>query len=176
MSNSPASTPISGHDGPYPAPVVIDQQTVLAEWIDYNGHMNVGYYGIAFDKASDVVFSQHLGVGAEHVQAMGQGPYVLQAHQHYLNEMQLGEAFSVRFRLLDYDSKRLHFFADMVLAQSGIITATQELVVMNVDHQTGRSAPYPDWAIRRFERMQSDHSGLERPAQLGVSLGIRRQK
>jgi acyl-CoA thioester hydrolase len=155
---------------------VIDKQTVLAEWIDYNGHMNVGYYGIAFDKASDVVFSQHLGVGVEHVKATGQGPYVLQAHQHYLNEMQLGEGFSVRFRLLDYDSKRLHFFADMVFAHSGVITATQELVVMNVDHQTGRSAPYPDWANRRFARMQSDHITLERPTQLGASLGLRRQK
>ena len=174
MQNKPVPTPVSGHDGPYPAPVEITGQTVREEWIDYNGHMNVGYYGIAFDQASDILLSEHLGVGVEHVQATGQGPYVLQSHQHYLNEMKLGEGFLVRFRLLYHDTKRLHMFGDMVSVVSGAICATQEILVMNVDHQTGRSAPYPDWAIHRFARMKADHAGLEPALQIGTPLGIRR--
>ena len=173
MSRSPQPSPVSGHDGPYPAPVEIAQQSVRPDWIDYNGHMNVGYYGIAFDKASDVLLSMHLGVGVEYVEATGQGPYVLQSHQHYLNEMKLDEAFCVRFRLIDHDTKRLHLFGDMVSRQSGNICATQEVMVMNVDHQTGRSAAYPDWAVQRFARMKADHAGLVRPSQLGKALGIR---
>ena len=167
--------PVSGHDGPYPAPVEISHQPVRPEWIDYNGHMNVGYYGIAFDQASDILLSRHLGVGVEHVQASGQGPYVLQAHQHYLNEMKLGQEFCVRFRLIDHDAKRLHLFGDMVLVDTGTICATQEIMVMNVDHATGRSAAYPDWALKRFERMKRDHCELEIPPQLGASLQIRRK-
>ncbi len=174
MRISAESTPATGHDGPYPAPVGISRQPVLPEWIDYNGHMNVAYYGIAFDKASDIVLSEHLGVGVEHVQATGQGPYVLQSHQHYLNEMRLGETFCVRFRLIDHDTKRMHLFGDMVSEGSGAICATQEIIVMNVDHQTGRSAPYPGWAVRRFARMKADHAGLLVPPQLGATLGIRK--
>ncbi len=184
MSNSPEQSakdlanpaPVSGHDGPYPAPVGIAPQPVLPEWIDYNGHMNVGYYGIVFDKASDELFSHHLGVGEEHVKATGQGPYVLQLHQHFLKEMRLNEVFQVRFRLIDYDAKRLHLFGDMVSMNTGTITATQEVMVMNVDHKTGRSAPYPDWAIQRFARMKADHAGLPGVAQIGAGLGIRRAK
>ena len=145
MSTAMSTAPLTGHDGPYPAPIVVTGQKVMTEWIDYNNHMNVGYYGIAFDKASDIIFSDYLGVGVEHVQASGQGPYVLQTHQHFLSEMRLGDEFSVRFHLIDHDAKRLHFFADMVAdmvsVQSGQVAATQEVVVVNVDHQTGRSAP-----------------------------------
>jgi acyl-CoA thioester hydrolase len=184
MSNSPEQTakgpansaPVSGYDGPYPAPVGIEQQSVLPEWIDYNDHMNVGYYGIAFDKASDKLFSHHLGVGEEHVAATGQGPFVLQLHQHYLKEMRLDEVFQVRFRLIDHDAKRLHLFGEMVSMDTDAITATQEVLVMNVDHITGRSAPYPDWAIQRFARMKADHAALPGVAQLGAGLGIRRME
>ena len=173
MNISPEQSPVSGQDGPYPAPVETTRQRVHPEWIDYNGHMNVGYYGIAFDQASDVLFSEYLGVGAEHAEATGQGPFVLQSHQHFLREMRLGEMFSVRFRLINHDAKRLHLFGDMILEKSGVVTATQEIMVMNVDHKTGRSASYPDWAIRRFTRMKMDHSGLEMPSQLASKLGIR---
>jgi len=165
---------VSGHDGPYPAPVPTCRQSVLPEWIDYNGHMNVGYYGLAFDQALDVLFSEHLGVGAEHVRATGQGPYVLQSHQHFLKELRQAEEFTVRFRLIDHDDKRLHLFAEMVSDTSGDICATQEVMVMNVDHQSRRSAAYPDWAVQRFAQMKADHNDLAPSSQLGATLGIRR--
>ncbi len=167
--------PLTGHDSPYPAPVVVAGRTVQADWIDYNGHMNVGYYSIAFDQALDVLLSEHLGVGVEHVEASGQGPYVVQAHLHFLAEMLEGEQFSVRFRLLDHDARRLHFFAEMVKDASGEISATQEVLVVNVDLRARRSAPYPDWARRRFARMQADHAALPRAPQIGAPLGIRRR-
>ncbi|WP_146345827.1 thioesterase family protein [Phaeobacter marinintestinus] len=166
--------PITGHDGPYPAPVEVQKRQVEQGWIDYNGHMNVGYYGIAFDQASDVLLSDYLGIGEEHAAASGQGPYILQSHQHYLREMLEGETFAVRFRLLDHDRKRLHFFAEMVSDRTGDITATQESILMNVDHGTGRSAEYPDWAVQRFARMKADHAGLEPSPQIGAPLGLRR--
>lgn len=168
------SNPITGHDGPYPAPVVVQKRRVLPEWIDYNGHMNVGYYGIAFDQASDVLLTEHLGVGEEHAAASGQGPYVLQSHQHYLREMVLDEPFAVQFRLLNHDRKRLHLFGEMASDRTGQITATQELILMNVDHGSGRSAEYPDWAIRRFRQMKADHAGLLPAPQIGAQLGLRR--
>ncbi len=32
--------------------------TVKPEWIDWNGHMNVGYYVVAFDQATDTLCQQ----------------------------------------------------------------------------------------------------------------------
>lgn len=165
----------SGHDGPYPAPIVVTDRKVERDWIDANGHMNVGYYGIAFDLASDVLMEDHLGVGWDYVERYGQGSFVLQAHTQFLNELREGETFSVRFRLIDHDRKRLHLFAEMVRDADGALCATQETLSMNVDHHSRRSAEYPDWAIARFARMKADHAGLEPPAQLGAAIGIRRK-
>ena len=35
------------------APFVTNIKNVLPEWIDYNDHMNVAYYTLAFDEALD---------------------------------------------------------------------------------------------------------------------------
>lgn len=167
------TAPIGGHDGPYPAPVRVDAQEVLPDWIDYNGHMNVGYYGLAFDRAIDQLFDQHIGNGEAYVRAAGQGLYVLQSHITFLSELLAGQSFDVAFHLIDHDLKRIHFWAELKVGTR--ICATQEVLAMNVDHGTKRSTVFPDWLQRRLARMQADHDGLARPAGLGADLGIRRR-
>ena len=169
-------SPVSGRDGPYPAPIVVAHRKVQPDWIDYNGHMNVGYYGIAFDQAADVLYEDYLGVGATFVAQQGQGSFVLQEQTHFLNELHEGDGFSVRFRLIDHDRKRIHVFAEMVRDSDGALCATQEAISMNVDHETRRSAEYPDWAVRRLARMKADHAGLAASPQIGAPLGLRRKR
>ena len=45
------------------APIRTSTRTVPPEWIDYNGHMNVAYYTMAFDQAADEILEGYLGVG-----------------------------------------------------------------------------------------------------------------
>ena len=37
------------------APLNLHRATVLPEWLDYNGHMNVAYYVLAFDHSTDAL-------------------------------------------------------------------------------------------------------------------------
>ncbi len=171
---TPRSEPLGGHDGPYPAPVEITGFSVRPDWIDYNGHMNVGYYGVVFDLAFERLLVDHLGLGEPQVAALGQGPYILQSHLHFLREVRQGEGLIFRFRMLDADAKRGHYFAQMLTVDDGRVCATQEALFMNVSHATGRSAPYPDWAAARLARMVADHAKLEAAPQIGRPLGIRR--
>ena len=39
-----------------PAPFDRFRGEVLPEWIDYNGHMNLAYYTVLFDQATDLLF------------------------------------------------------------------------------------------------------------------------
>ncbi|MFC3614329.1 thioesterase family protein [Lutimaribacter marinistellae] len=167
--------PTGGHDGPYEAPIKVTGFTVLPEWIDYNGHMNVGFYGVAFDRALDVVMDDHLGIGAAFVAEAEQGPYVLQSHMQFLREVKEGEPFYFLYRLLDRDAKRGHYFGEMFSGVDDALCATQEALFMNVSHETGRSAAYPDWAQERMARMVADHAGLPKPQQIGQNIGIRRK-
>lgn len=168
-------TPQSGHDGPYPAPVEVEGFTVRSEWIDYNNHMNVGFYGVVFDQALDVMLETHLGLGATYARTAGFGPFIVESHVRFLSELKYGTALRFRFRLIEHDSKRLHYFAEMFKAGSEQPSATQEALIVNVSQKTGRSADFPDWAKVRLRRMAGDHDVLDRPNALGAAIGIRRK-
>ena len=49
-------------DDPYSTPIILPEQQVLKEWLDYNGHMNVAFYTLAFDKSLDIFLEDFLVV------------------------------------------------------------------------------------------------------------------
>ncbi len=155
--------------------LIMGRQTVQPDWIDYNGHMNVAYYTLAFDKAFDVFLEDWVGIGESFVARSRMGPMALQTQICYLAELLEGEAFSVRVLLLDHDEKRMHFFGEMVAESDGRVAATYESLGMNVDLEARRNAPYPDWAQARMARLTAAQAHIERPRQVGQPIGIRRK-
>lgn len=165
----------TGHDGPYAAPFWSDWREVPSHWLDYNGHMNVAYYTMAFDNAVDQLLEQELGIGESHVKAAKTGPYALQANYRYLDELLLGEEFRISAQLIDRDFKRLHIYLEM-FKEAGTPAASCEVFLINVDHNTRRSTQYPDWAITRLDTMLESHDAtLVRPDALGQKIAIRRK-
>ncbi|MDH3666285.1 MAG: thioesterase family protein [Paracoccaceae bacterium] len=155
------------------APIRTTTRHVPPEWIDYNGHMNVAYYTMAFDQAADEIFEGVLKIGENLVREHRMGPMALQTQIHYLGELLEGGAFHCEFQVLDADPKRVHFFMTMINGETGQPAATYESLTMNVDLEARRSAPYPDAAQERIQRLTAAHAGLPRPAQAGNRLGIR---
>ena len=48
------------------APFVSSMMRVEPQWIDYNGHLNMAYYNVLFDRAVDEVY-ELLGIGADYL-------------------------------------------------------------------------------------------------------------
>ncbi len=167
--------PQDGHDGPYAAPVKLATQQVKPGWIDYNGHMNVTYYTMAFDNAIDAFLAQELGMGEAHAARVRQGPYSLQNNVSYFAELLEGADFRVQVLLVDHDEKRMHLFMQMLNGAGGL-AATCEAMLMNVDHTTRRATPYAGWIQKRLASMQASHDALPRPKGLGAQIGIRRKE
>ncbi len=157
------------------APIRTRAREVPPEWIDYNGHMNVAYYTLAFDNALDEIFDERLGIGESLAREGRFGPMALQTQIHYLGELLEGTGFACDFQLLDADPKRIHFYLTMVNLETGEPAATYESLSMNVDLEARRSAPYPDWAQERIGRLRALHATLPRPPLAGNPLGIRRK-
>ncbi|MEL6236071.1 MAG: thioesterase family protein [Pseudomonadota bacterium] len=153
-------------------PVTMGAQEVEPGWIDYNGHMNVAYYLVAFDRGLDELF-EALGIGESFVAEARMGPFALQTHMHFLSELALGARFVTRIRLLDVDAKRVHLFCEMLACDDDRLCATMEQVTMNVDLTTRRSAPYPDWAQEKLAALRAAHADLPRTPQIGATLGLR---
>src|SRR5262252_5967353 len=91
------------------APFVSAVMQVEPTWIDYNGHLNMAYYNVLFDRTVDDVY-ELLGVGAAYVETKRHSLFTAEVHVRYLRELHAGDRVRVTLQLLDYDSKRLHFF------------------------------------------------------------------
>ena len=89
------------------APFVSSVMRVEKSWIDYNGHLNMAYYNVLFDRAGDEAFDL-LGCGAGYAKAHGLSTFTAEAHVRYLREVHSGDPVRVTFQLLDYDAKRMH--------------------------------------------------------------------
>lgn len=155
-------------------PIVCPDQRVEAAWIDYNGHMNMAFYNLAFDRALDHVYDQ-LGIGAEYVRTGGGSCFTAEIHVNYVQELLLDDPIRVTFQLLDWDAKRLHFFEAMYHAEQGYLAATSEQLALHVDMTSRRTAQFPDTVQTRLSALMQDHARLERPAQVGRVIGIRRR-
>ena len=154
-------------------PISCPRQVVRPEWIDYNGHLNMAYYHVLFDKALDHVFDL-LGIGEAYVRS-GQGScFVLEVHVHYLQELSLGDPVDIRCQLLDYDTKRIHFIEQMFHGEQGYLAATSEQLTLHVSMETRRSALFPQSVLDRLATMRRLHADLPVPAQVGHTIGIRR--
>ena len=156
------------------APLDIHRARVLPEWIDWNGHMNVGFYVVAFDKATDTLCNQ-LGVSWDYTREKIGMTFVLEAHVTYDREVTEGDPLRITTQILDHDDKRLHFIHMMYHRTEGFLAATNELMLMNIDYATRRSAPWPDWAMERIEMLAARHATLPRPSQAGRLIGIKKK-
>lgn len=162
-------------NAPFPAePILCAEGAVKSAWIDFNDHMNVGYYLVAFDEAHDVFFENWMDLNAGYAARSGMGSFILQSHLHYLKELRLGARYQVRLQLLDADAKRWHYVSQMIRAEDGAVAASCEQIAMNVDHATRRSAPLPEPQAARLQALLAVHKDLPRPDMVGRPLGIRR--
>lgn len=154
------------------APLDRHRGHVKAEWIDGNGHMNVGYYVVAFDQATDTLCEQ-LGVSWDYTRRQLGMIFVLEAHVTYDRELLPDAPFRVTTQILDHDAKRLHCFHEMYHAQEGFLAATNELMILHVDFQSRRSAPWPEETRARLAAMAEAHAKLPRPAKAGRLIGLK---
>ena len=157
--------------GEIAAPFDAYRDRVRAEWIDHNGHMNMGYYLVVFDWATDE-FWRWIGLDEAHRRARRVTTYCLEAHVTYHREVRAGDPLRFRTRLLAHDAKRVHFFHEMFHDTRGYLAATNELLSLHVSQETRRGAPMAPELLERLARIQAAHATLPRPPQAGRTIGL----
>ncbi len=148
---------------------------IRPEWIDSNGHMNLAYYVVVFDQATDAVFDA-LGIGNAYRAASGNSCFVAEAHTLYEREVTEGEPVLVATRLLAVDAKRLHFVHEMRHARSGERVALHELLCLHIDMRERRTAPWPPAQHAALEAAVAAESVLPTPRGVGRRVGQKPDK
>jgi acyl-CoA thioester hydrolase len=154
------------------APLDRYRDLVRSEWIDHNEHMNVGYYLVVFDYATDAFFDW-VGLNSAHREAHAITTFCLEAHVTYHREVRVGDPLRFTTQLLAHDEKRLHYFHAMYHGDEGWLAATNELMSLHVSRATRRGAPMAPEILARLAAIQRAHAALPRPPQAGRAIGLR---
>ena len=159
----------------FPAPFVSSVMRIEPAWIDYNGHLNVAYYNVLFDRAVDEIF-EPLGLGPDYLKTTRHSTMVVEAHVRYLREVHLDAPLRVKIQLLGFDEKRIHLFEHLVHADEGWVSATSESMTVHVDMTAKKVAPFPEHVLRALARMQTAHAALPVPDGAGRNVAMPAKK
>jgi len=146
----------------FPAPFDQYRGEVLPEWIDANNHMNLAYYTVLFDYATDALFDA-IGIGRQYKDATNHGTFAVETHNLYERELLLGDRVRIATQILDADDKRLHLAHEMFMIENGRRAATQELMYLHVDLGARRAGPFLPAVRERVAAAASAHADLPRP-------------
>jgi len=141
--------------------------TVRPEWIDDNGHMNLAYYVLVFDGATDLI-CEAMSLGAAHRQNSRISVFAAETHILYRAELLLGDQVRVRSQIIAADAKRIHLAHEMHRADEP--AAFQEVMLLHVSLDTRRVTPFPPDILAQVSSLAAHHANLPRPAWLGHRL------
>ena len=155
----------------FAAPFVSSVMRVEPAWIDYNGHLNMAYYNVLFDRCVDEAY-ELLGCGLAYLEQTRHSTFTAEVHIRYLRELHADDPVRVSFQLLDYDLKRIHYFEELHHAEEGWLSATSENMTLHVDMTAKKTAPFPDFIVARLAGMKAAHGHLPVPDGVGRHIAM----
>jgi acyl-CoA thioester hydrolase len=158
----------------FPSPIKSAPYSIESQWIDYNGHFNMAYYNVLFDRDSDLALAL-VGLGPAYVERTGNSYFTLEAHISYLRELGKNDQVWITTQILDFDSKRLHYVQMMHQAKEGWLACVTENIVMHVDMASKKSSAFPAEVLERIKIAHDAHKSLSIPLQVGHRIGIPRK-
>ncbi len=105
---------------------------IINEWTDYNGHMNLAFYILVFDKGAEKILSK-FKMGEQSAKTTKKSTMAVESHTTYNNEVKENEEVDVYLSYFDHDKKRLHYKLEMYEKSKNILSATTEVVSLYID-------------------------------------------
>ena len=141
------------------APLRIWRGAVLDEWIDYNGHMSEGFYGVVFGMASDEYLIR-MGFDERYRDRTGGSFYTVETHIVFVDELAPETPLAVDTTVAGADPKRVHLFHELRRTGDEALAATQESMMLHVDTNIDRVTPMADRLYTVLRADADAHAGL----------------
>ncbi len=143
-------------------------------FIDYNGHMNLAYYQVLFDRHLDIEF-ERLGLGMTYLKEQQHSFFALEAHLSYRRELKLNDPVVTTFQLIDHDDKCMHFSMEMFHAEQGFLACATSQLSIHIDMRRRKPVPFLPEALAVVQALKAAHAHLPVSALAGRAVGIRRK-
>ena len=151
--------------------MLVAEGHVLPEWIDINGHMNVAYYLLAFDKGVDILWNE-AGITDEYIKTRKKTTFAVEAHITYQQELHEGDPYRVTAQILAIDNKRVHQFQRLYHAETGALAATGEWLNLHINLETRRACLWPDDILAAFTAIAESQGNTTIPLEMGKQIKI----
>ena len=103
-----------------------------SDWTVYNGHMNLAFYILVFDKGAENILSK-FQMGEQSAKTTKKSTMAVESHTTYNNEVKENEEVDVYLSYFDHDKKRLHYKLEMYEKSKNILSATTEVLSLYID-------------------------------------------
>jgi acyl-CoA thioester hydrolase len=167
MTTTLATATTPGRQEPFQSSVM----RIEPAWIDYNGHLNMAYYNVLFDRAIDELWLE-LGIGPTYMKERHGSTFTAECHLRYLREIDQDDPVQITILLVAADEKRLHTFEELRHAEEGWLSATSENIHLHVDILARKTAPFPPDIRSRIERVAEAHRSTARPEGIGRKIAM----
>ena len=142
---------------------------VTEDWIDYNGHMSEGFYGLVFGMASDE-YLLRMGFDEAYRERTKGAFYTVETHISFLDELALATPLEVRTCVVGVDDIRLHLFHELIRTSDGVVAATQESLMLHVDTTIDRVGPMTSELLSVASGDAAAQAGLVAADQIGKTI------
>ena len=95
--------------------IKLASQKILKDWIDYNGHMNVTYYLLIFDKYGADNLNTIFKMGEHSAKTTGMSTMMVETNITYNQELKLDDEVDINLLYFNHDKKRLQYKFEMII-------------------------------------------------------------
>ena len=155
------------------APFLSNIMKVEKEWIDFNGHMNMAYYHLLFDRGVDD-FYPTFGLTRDYITRAKHSTFLAESHIRYVKEVHVDDEVRVSTQVLGVDTKRLHLFNTLIQVKDNYVSATSEDMVLSVDLSVRKVSPWPQDLLANLEAIRDAHATLPAPDGAGRRIGMQK--
>jgi len=112
--------------------LLLSTTKIINEWTDYNGHMNLAFYILVFDKGAEKILSK-FKMGEQSAKTTKKSTMAVESHTTYNNEVKENEEVNIYLSYFNHDKKRLHYKLEMYEKSKNILSATTEVLSLYID-------------------------------------------
>ena len=123
--------------------LLLSSTKIINDWTDYNGHMNLAFYILVFDKGAENILSK-FRMGENSAMTTKMSTMVVETHTTYNNEVKEGEEVEVKLSFFDHDKKRLHYKLEMFEKSKNNLSATTEVLSLYINLNTRKVSEFED--------------------------------
>ena len=137
--------------------LLLSTTKIINNWTDYNGHMNLAFYILVFDKGAENILSK-FKMGEQSAKTTKKSTMAVETHTTYKNEVKEGEEVEIYLSFLDHDKKRIHYKLEMYEKSKNILSATTEVLSLYIDLNYRKVAEFEENKVKIMDEFIKENS------------------